>query len=412
MTVRNVDKIANSISKNYTKANYEDLFDDLSFDHEVCIELMVDNTLVYSSERFKGCLKKSDNLNYYIDNFMKSDNLRQRFKVINSEYQTSTIVLGMKLDDGVYAFVNASIIPLDKTIDILKNQLIIVTIIVFILGFVIAYFISKKISSPITIISNKAKNLGSDVTFDSDINIKELKDLEDTLNNTQEKLKQTEELRRELLANVSHDLKTPLTMIKAYAEMVRDLTYKNKEKRNSNLNVIIEESDRLNLLVNDILDLSVIQTNKDFEYEEFDIDKLIRSILKRYDIYKEKGYSFIYNGESCLVKACLKRLEQVIYNLINNAINYTGDDKLIYIDLVVLDDVVRVSIKDTGKGIPKKELPYIWDKYYKTNRTYKRNNVGTGLGLSIVKNILIAHNFSYGVHTSRKGTTFYFEIKR
>ena len=207
-------------------------------------------------------------------------------------------------------------------------------------------------------------------------------------------------------------------MIKAYAEMVRDLTYKDKNKRNQDLNVIINETDRLNLLVNDILDLSKYQSNTiKLEYSEFDINELIENILKQYVIYEEKdGYKINYKSFGKInVIADKRRIEQVLYNLINNALNYTGDDKKIYIRLIDSKeaDRVRVEISDTGKGIDKKDIPLIWDRYYKADKTYSRIQIGSGIGLSIVKNILKLHNVTYGVEsTLNVGTTFYFELIR
>ena len=245
--------------------------------------------------------------------------------------------------------------------------------------------------------------------------IYEINELVDTLNYAKTELSKTDELKRDLMANVSHDLKTPLTMIKAYAEMVRDLTYKDEEKRNSNLNTIINETDRLNSLVNDILDLSALQASNTLECSEFDLTQMIKQIISRFNILTEKeNYSFVFNfpKEEIIVYADKKRIYQVIYNLINNAINYTGDDKKVFIEIEELAKTYKVNIKDTGKGIPKNEIKHIWDKYYHNEKKHKRNEYGTGLGLSIVKNILQNHHFKYGVESSNKGTTFYFEIKK
>ena len=218
------------------------------------------------------------------------------------------------------------------------------------------------------------------------------------------------------MANVSHDLKTPLTMIKAYAEMSRDLCGNDKQKRDKNMNIIIEEVDRLTILVNDILTLSKVQSNIEaLEYQEFDLVELINNILKRYNILIEKeNYKFIFkNKKPIMINADKIKLEQVIYNLINNAINYTGDDKKVTIKIKNIDGNIKVEIIDTGKGIDDKDIPYIWDKYYKNKKKHKRNLIGTGLGLSIVKSILELHNYEYGVNSIKdKGTTFYFIIKK
>ena len=363
-------------------------------------------SIEFSQEKRDFILKNYDSQGYEIED----DNLNNK-----------VLLYGIKLDDNRYAFVQASLIPVDSTVKILKQQLVIVSVVVCSLSLLVAIFISKRISKPIEEINENAKKLAEgkyDLTFKDKSTIKEINELNSTLNYTSKELAKTENLRRELLSNVSHDLKTPLTMIKAYAEMVRDLTYKDKNKRNQDLNVIINETDRLNLLVNDILDLSKYQSNTiKLEYSEFDINELIENILKQYVIYEEKdGYKINYKSFGKInVIADKRRIEQVLYNLINNALNYTGDDKKIYIRLIDSKeaDRVRVEISDTGKGIDKKDIPLIWDRYYKADKTYSRIQIGSGIGLSIVKNILKLHNVTYGVEsTLNVGTTFYFELIR
>ena len=196
--------------------------------------------------------------------------------------------------------------------------------------------------------------------------------------------------------------------------MIRDITYKDKKKREENLNVIIEEVDRLNLLVGDILDLSVMQSKLyEKNIEDFDIVNLTKVIINRYKIFTfTEEYKFIFNTnkDEIIISADKKKIEQVLYNLINNAINYTGDDKKVIININQTKNKVRIEITDTGKGIKKEEINLIWDKYYKSNKKHKRNMIGTGLGLSIVKNIFELHNYKYGVISSSKGSTFYFEV--
>ena len=229
-------------------------------------------------------------------------------------------------------------------------------------------------------------------------------------------LSKTDELRRDLLANVSHDLKTPLTMIKAYAEMVRDISYKDDEKRDEHLNIIISETDRLNILVNDLLNLSKMQADADtLKKENFDLTKEIKEIIKKYEIIKEtENYIFqIEVPEKAIIYADKNKINQVIYNLINNAINYTGEDKTVTIRMREEKNKYIIEISDTGKGIKKEEIDLIWNKYYKNEKNHKRNIVGTGIGLSIVKTILEHHHFEYGVNSIKnKGTTFYFKVEK
>ena len=409
---KQIKNTANSILSNYYFDNSN--FDKLSFDNDVCIEVVKNKKTIYSSNNYnKGCILESDK---YINDFYVNNYSKHNYRIINPRFNNKTLVYAVKLNEDISIFVNASLEPLDNTVVILSKQLVIVSFIVLILAFIIGYFISKKISKPIENMNFNAKKLASgnyNFEFDNNSNIYEIDELANTLNYAKSELEQTDELRKELLANISHDLKTPLTMIKGYAEMVRDVTYKNKEKMNENLNVIIEETDRLNLLVEDILTLSKMQSNKDeIKIEEFDICLLIKNIVNRYSIYKElEGYNFELNiPNSLYVKADKKRMEQVIYNLINNAINYTGKDNKVIINVIDEDDV-KVEIIDTGKGIKKEEIPFIWEKYYHSKKKHKRNLVGSGIGLSIVKSILENHNFEYGV-ISDKVTTFYFIIKK
>ena len=205
-------------------------------------------------------------------------------------------------------------------------------------------------------------------------------------------------------------------MIKAYAEMIRDISYKNDEKREEHLNIIISETDRLNILVNDILSLSKMQADADtLKKETFDITKEIQEIIKKYEIIKEtENYIFVIDmPEEAYINADKNKMNQVIYNLINNAINYTGKDKTVTIRVKEEKGKYNIEISDTGKGIKESDIDLIWDKYYKNEKNHQRNIVGTGIGLSIVKKILEKHDFEYGVNSIKgKGTTFYFKVKK
>lgn len=416
---RDMKEIAEKIKKSKTEKELLKVINQKAYDKNICVEVTNKQTTLYSSQYLShGCLiGDEENINYKND-FIYNNYQKMTYKIVNPKFQNKTLVYGIKLNNNLYAFVNTSMQPMDHTITLLKNQFIYVTLLVLILSFLIAYFISKKISKPIIKINNGAKRLAKkdfNVVFSNKEEIAEINELATTLNYARDELEKTDELRRDLMANVSHDLKTPLTMIKAYAEMARDLNKDNEKKREKNMNIIIEEVDRLTCLVNDILTLSKIQSNiEKLNYSDFDLHQLILDILKRYEILKEtENYSFIYiNKKKLLIHADKKKIEQVIYNLLNNAINYTGDDKKVIIKIKKIDSSIRIEITDTGKGIKEEDIPYIWDKYYKNEKKHKRNLIGTGLGLSIVKEILEKHQYKYGVISkTNQGTTFYFEIK-
>lgn len=420
--INDVKKVANVITVYQNSRNFSSVVNSASLDRSVCVEVTDGflNTLYTSAYVGKGCFTgKEENLKYKFD-FISNQKDSSTYELINPQYNNETIVYAIKLTGGRYAFINTSIDPIDSTISILRGQLVFVSIIVLLLSFIISYFISSYISSPIVKMSKTAKKLGQgefDVSFDSDTKILELDELSSTLNYSKNELKKTEELRRDLMANVSHDLKTPLTMIKAYAEMGRDLHKDNKKKRDKDMNTIIDEVDRLTLLVNDITTLSKMQSNIDvLESENFNLIELITEILKRYEVYSElDDYKFIfnYNKDDIIINADKKKIEQVIYNLINNAINYTGEDNSVTINIIDRENDIVIEIIDTGKGISENDIPYIWDRYYKNKKEHKRNLVGTGLGLSIVKNIFLLHGYEYGVNSKKnEGSTFYFIIKK
>ena len=419
--INDVKKVASVITVYQNSRNFSSVVNSASLDRSVCVEVTDGflNTLYTSAYVGKGCFTgKEENLKYKFD-FISNQKDASTYELINPQYNNETIVYAIKLTGGRYAFINTSIDPIDSTISILRGQLIFVSIIVLLLSFIISYFISSYISSPIVKMSKTAKKLGQgefDVSFDSDTKILELDELSSTLNYSKDELKKTEELRRDLMANVSHDLKTPLTMIKAYAEMGRDLHRDNKKKREKDMNTIIDEVDRLTLLVNDITTLSKMQSNIDvLEIESFNLIELITDILKRYEVYSElDDYKFIfnYNKDDIIINADKKKIEQVIYNLINNAINYTGEDNSVTINIIDRENDILIEIIDTGKGINEKDIPYIWDRYYKNKKEHKRNLVGTGIGLSIVKNIFLLHGYEYGVNSDDNGSIFYFIITK
>ncbi|MDO5393640.1 MAG: HAMP domain-containing sensor histidine kinase [Mycoplasmatota bacterium] len=417
--INDIKSVAKLIALRQSSSKFSDIVDKAAYDSEVCVEVINSNfvTLYSSSSYGRGCFTGKETSMNYKYNFMTSGEKNKTYELINPMYNNDTLVYAVKLKNNKYAFVNTSLDPVDSTVDIIQEQLVIVLVVVLILSFAISYFMSNYISLPIVKMNTAAKQLAKrdfNVKFENDSNILEINELAETLNYASSELSKTDELRRDLMANVSHDLKTPLTMIKAYAEMSTDLHANNKAKQKEDMNIIANEVDRLTILVNDILTLSKMQSNiESLDIEEFDLISLIDDILERYKVLKEtESYTFNFNHKKkkIMIKADRKKLEQVIYNLVNNAINYTGEDNSVTINITGENDYV-VEIIDTGKGIKEEDLPYIWDKYYKNNKKHKRNLVGTGLGLSIVKNILELHGFEHGVKSSvGKGTNFYFII--
>lgn len=327
-------------------------------------------------------------------------------------------VTSARSDSGrtFYIFIEASVEPIDATASIIKEQLIYITIIIFELAFIITIFLSKRLSRPIDSLTATAEKFAKgdmSVKFESS-KIREVQQLSDVLNSASDEIQRVETLRRDIIANVSHDLRTPLTIIKSYAEMIRDLSGDNPQKREEHLEVIINESDRLSNLVNSILELSKLESaKKELELSEFSLHEMLSEVMSRYNILNEQdGYSIhteLSGDVTCLADRAL--IEQVLYNLINNAVNYCGEDKEVIVRQINKEGVTRIEVCDHGSGIDEKLLPHIFDRYYRAPKS-KRDVIGTGLGLSIVKQILKQHGFAFGVtSTVGEGSVFWFEIK-
>lgn len=413
-----LEQTVNSIEKNINKENANIIFNELSLNNEVCIQIIQEGELVYYSDYYKHCAGKDDNaLSVITNNFLNSDKKYLKVEFVSNRFNNKSLVYGKKLKNDTYVFANSSLEPMDKSINLLKGQFLYVALTVLLLSFIISYYFSRRIADPILKINLSAKKLAdksSEAKFTCETEVFELKELAETLNNAAKELSKTEELRREFLANVSHDLKTPLTMIEAYAASARDLNYNNKKKRERDLNIIIDEAERLNMLVNDILLLSKMENKTtNLNQEDINIKKEIETILEHFAIYKNDGYIFEFNEtEDYIITADKKRIERVIYNLINNAINYTGEDKKVKITFEKNQDILTINIIDTGKGIEEEDKKLVWNKYFRINKRHRRTTVGTGLGLSIVKEILEEHKFEYGIKSKlNKGSCFYFKCK-
>ena len=416
--ISNMDNIVSSI-KDANETELDNLLQDISYQNEVCI-LVIDDYGNYNSynTNMKGCALKNENtkVQELMVNFINADADFKTYQFVNFDKQVAALLYGLK-NNNQYTFIYSNLEDISDFTLIIKQQLMYVCFLGIFVAVTISIFLSTKLTDPIAEITKKAKKLGNgdyNVEF-KESGIKEIDELAQTLTQAQKEMAKTDELRRDLMANVSHDLKTPLTMIKAYAEMIKDISYKDRKKMNEHLDIIVDETDRLTVLVNDILDLSKMQSNADtLKLEKFNLAEEIKSIINRYQIIKEtEKYTFnVEMPEEIWIKADKKKINQVIYNLINNAINYTGDDKLVTIRVTKQKRNYLVEIIDTGKGIKEEEIPYIWDKYYKSDKKHQRNVVSTGLGLSIVKQILELHDFEYGVKSVlKKGSTFYFKIK-
>ena len=332
----------------------------------------------------------------------------------------NSVIFGARLKSEtgsvLYLCLTSTLSPMGATTQVLRLQLVIVSIVSLIIAFILSYFIAKWLAQPISNITAKASAFANgkyDVTFEHG-GYTEINQLADVLNHAACELEKTDTLRRDLLANVSHDLRTPLTIIRSYAEMIHDISGNNPEKRGQHAAVIMDESDRLSQLVNDILDLSKMESGVlTINIQPFNISDTISKTVNSFSVLADKnGYTFNVSCDaSYTVLGDESRIQQVIYNLISNAVNYTGDDKLVTVSAQLQGNMLRVAVTDTGKGISAEDQALIWDRYYKSSSSHHRMQVGSGIGLSIVKNILLLHKTNFGIISKPgKGSTFWFEL--
>ncbi len=315
-------------------------------------------------------------------------------------------------EDIITLMVMMELTPVNTTVETLRVQLFYVTALMMVVASILAIVISHKIAKPIEKITKVAKTLGKERYIANLASpIKEVGELNDTLYFVDRELEKIEGIRRELMANISHDLRTPLTMIQGYSEVMRDIPGENNK---DNIQVVIDESQRLQSLVNDILELSRLEEQKyRMRVEKYCLTDSLKDIVARYQsMLESKGYNlkFSYDKE-VYVEADELKMSQVIYNLLNNAVTYTGEDKKIEIKQKVVGKYVRVEIIDTGEGIAEDKIVEIWERYYKIDSKHRRAQIGSGIGLSIVKSIIEQHKGFVGVSSTNKGSKFWFEIK-
>lgn len=334
-------------------------------------------------------------------------------------YGNKFTLLGLPAyQNGVLAgalMINLSLVPVEETASILKKQLFVITFILLAAALLISFLISRKFTKPILEIKKVSEAMASG-DFSSRIKTEkqdEIGTLAATINHLGQQLAKIEQLRKELIANVSHELRTPLSLIQGYAETLRDVSGHIPEKREKQLGIIIEETQRLSKIVDDILNLSQLQAGySHLQKTRFPLDEALRTVVTRFAVLSEKTEISIIleNIGPEIIEADKERMEQVLYNLINNAFHHSPPGGVIRLRTFVKPETVRVEVSDSGTGIPKEDLPYIWDRYYKADKSNK-NVGGTGLGLAIVKGILDAHQAAYGVEsTEGLGTTFWFEL--
>lgn len=307
-----------------------------------------------------------------------------------------------------------------ETADILKRQLFLLSILMSAVAFVLALALARTFSKPIRTITAAARRIAAG-SYDTMVRVRnrdEIGQLAQTLEEMARELSRTESLRREFVANVSHELRTPLTLIQGQAESLRDLDRDPVEKKNRRIAVILDETRRLNHMVEEMLDLSRLQAGTlPLERTRFAIPALAFRVVDRFrSLAESQGCTLTFRfdpeeGRDGTVQADEEKIQQVLYNLVQNALQHVGPDGRVDVRARAAGQEVRVEVADNGPGIPPEALPRIWDRFYKGEPSGDGRRKGIGLGLAIAREILSAHDARYGVDSRPgAGTTFWFVL--
>ena len=439
MAIRNVERAVNEITAHASDSNFYDVIDEIAVSNSLLVFVTdADGNVLYSADEYQRLYGETKHADDGSDNPYHSGDVMnwEKGALRNLPYSYQTLekkldetesdkigfvtddegayVTGVRLGNGRTLSVSLPFGTVGGTVGILRMQLVWVSVLSLALGFCLAWIISKRFGKPIKQISHSAKQIAEGNFRPEFPNgfCAEIDELSDTLVETAQSLEKAKNAQREFLANVSHDLRTPLTMIKGYAEMVKEISWRDEEKREKDLDIIMRESDRLTAMVNDILEFSAMQADGSVkEYEEIDLSLAVRDVIKQFAPFCEQnGYAIETEiADGVTARADEAQIKRVIYNFIDNAVNHTDNSKKIKASLTMTNGSARFAVTDYGKGIADDDVPFIWDRYY-TSRNRKNKTVVSGLGLPIAKEILTAHKAIFGVD-NRQTCTFWFELR-
>jgi len=356
----------------------------------------------------------------------------------NKDNRFSTVFLelyGVEPNRKVYMLLRIPVESIRESVDISNRFVAYVGIVVSILGILISAILSKRFTNPLlelAELSEKMSNLDFDAKYERhdkdeigilgqsmnelseklETTISELKSANNELQKDIEKKVQIDEMRKEFLSNVSHELKTPIALIQGYAEGLAEGINEDAESREFYCEVIVDEANKMNKMVKKLLTLNQLEFGQNqIAMERFDITEMIRGILQSVDILcKQNAITVEFTQtEPVFVWGDEYQLEEVVTNYVSNAIHYALNEKKIVISMLQKEHTVRVSVFNTGNPIPKEDLEKVWIKFYKVDKARTREYGGNGIGLSIVKAIMEAHHKEYGVRNLENGVEFWFE---
>lgn len=433
---RELDEIVNTVQETMNDPTVPDTLNTDTLEElersGVCVEIAFsgNEVKIYYEGIGDGCVLHYDGPTNFFDQATVDKNsalaisLRERAEregsfstIVANNVQGRQFIVGTYLPDRQATIIaSTNLERVTQALAVFRQQLITISYLVMLVALIVAILLARWISRPITTLTEATRRMAHgeysvSVPVESD---DELGVLAQDFNRMAREVNRSDQLQKELVANFSHDLRTPLTLIKGYAETIRDLTGENAEKRDQQLEVIIDEADRLSQLVSDALEFSRYNAGMiQMKPVVFDLNEMLQEMAVRYRMLEEKeGCQIVTQlGEQGLTKADPVLIERVIHNLMSNAWAHVGTDKTILLRSQVTDEGIKVTVEDHGEGIREEDLPHLFDRYYRARSSEGRT--GTGLGLSIVKAILESHGFPYGVESRpEEGSRFWFVAKR
>ena len=357
-------------------------------------------------------------------------------KLIDSNIDSEYLVVWGPANDGNFLMLKTTLQSIQENVKLSNTFMLYITIAGAIISSVIIMYVSKKITNPILELASLSVKM-TNLEFESkyvvkgkteidilgenmntlsstlETTISELKTANNQLQIDIEKKTEIDEMRKEFLSNVSHELKTPIALIQGYAEGLMECVNDSPESRNSYCEVIIDEAEKMNKLVKQLLSLNQLESGRDnVSMERFNLVELIQGKMLSFErIASNNNIKFTYSGpESIFVWSDVFKVEEVLTNYLTNAFNYVSGHKIIKINAEIIDKVTRVTVYNSGDNIPNEDIALIWDKLYKVDKARTRSYGGNGLGLSIVKAIMDGLNQAYGVENCDNGVKFWFEI--
>ncbi len=358
------------------------------------------------------------------------------FNTFDSRIESNYVDLIGDLEGENIVFIRTNLESVKESVEIANKLLAYVGMISIVIATVIMFYFSKKFTKPILQlagISKKMSDLDFDVKYEvttqdeigelgSSINIlseklekniSELKSANNELLTDIQKKIQIDEMRKDFLSNVTHELKTPIALIQGYAEGLKDNVNEDADSKDFYCDVIIDEARKMNQMVKKLMSLNQIESgNNQINIERFDIVALIRSVLDSTAILFQQKEILLHfeHTEPIYVWADEYMVEEVVTNYISNAINHVDGARIIEVKLIKREEVLRVAVFNTGANIPEEDIDKIWIKFYKVDKARTREYGGSGIGLSIVKAIMTSLNQECGVINHETGVEFWFEL--